>query len=160
MKLNNKTYYIAYYRTLLFGFCSLFCGLFTLWMLIQPIPKFDISYLFTIPMIGIISITSIYFGVKTLLKFNKFIQLDLKDDELKYLIVGTGRGAALNYYINPSFKTIKYSNIKFVNILRQNYFEKHIQIVQNDGFKIVIPFLYQSEKELEEIILEIKKRLI
>jgi len=129
-------------------------------MLIPPYPKFDISYLFILPVIGIISITTIYFGGKTLLNFNKFIQLELQDDELKYLIVGRGRGAGLNYFINPSFKTIKYSNIKFINILSANYYEKHIHIFQNDGSKILIPLLYQSEKELEEIVIEIKKRLI
>lgn len=160
MKLDNKKYYIHYYRTLLFGFCSLFIGLFTLWMLRPPYPKFDISYLFILPVFLIISITTIYFGGKTLLNFNKFIQLELQDDQLKYLIIGKGRGAGLNYFINPSFKTINYSNIKFINILCTNYFEKHIQIFQNDGSKIVIPLLYLSERELEEIVIEIKKRLI
>ncbi len=129
-------------------------------MLIPPYPKFDISYLFIIPAIGIISITTIYLGSKTLLNFNKFVQLELQDNELKYLIVGTGKGAGLNYYIKPSFKTIKYSNIKLIDVSHSNHFEKHIRILQNDGSQILIPLLYQNEKELEEIILEIKKRLI
>ena len=160
MILNNKKYYISQFRTLLFGFCSLFIGLFTLWMLMPPYPKFDISYLFIIPVVAVISGTTIYFGIKTLLKFNKFIQLELEEDELKYLIVGTGRGAGLNYFINPAYRTIKYSNIEFINILDANYSGKHIQILQKDGSKIAISFLYQSEKELEEIIQEIEKRLI
>lgn len=85
--------------------------------------------------------------------------MELQETELKYLIIGTGKGSALNYFINPSFKTIKYSNIKFINITNENY-EKHIQILQNDNSKIVLPLLFQNGKELEEIILEIKKRLI
>jgi len=128
-------------------------------LLFLNIPNFDISYLFIIPIASIISITTIYFGSKTLLKFNKFIQLELQETELKYLMIGTGKGSALNYFINPSFKTIKYSNIKFINITNENY-EKHIQILQNDNSKIVLPLLFQNGKELEEIILEIKKRLI
>jgi hypothetical protein len=128
-------------------------------LLFLNIPNFDISYLFIIPIASIISITTIYFGSKTLLKFNKFIQLELQETELKYLIIGTGKGSALNYFINPSFKTIKYSNIKFINITNENY-EKHIQILQNDNSKIVLPLMFQNKKELEEIILEIKKRLI
>ncbi len=75
-------------------------------------------------------------------------------------IVGEGRGAGLNYYVNPSFKTIKYKNINSVNISPVNYFEKRIIIVKNDGSQTTIPFLYKSEKELEEIIIEIKKRLV
>ncbi|MNU13044.1 hypothetical protein D3C71_10780 [compost metagenome] len=159
MNLSNKKYYINSFRTVLFGSCCLFIGIFMLLLLFLNIPNFDISYLFIIPIASIISITTIYFGSKTLLKFNKFIQLELQETELKYLIIGTGKGSALNYFINPSFKTIKYSNIKFINITNENY-EKHIQILQNDNSKIVLPLLFQNKKELEEIILEIKKRLI
>lgn len=156
----SKKYYIHYYRTILFGTCSLLIGLFALWMLIPPYPKFDISYLFILPVIGIISITTIYFGCKTLLNFNKVIQLELQDHELKYLIVGKGRGAGLNYFINPAFKKIRYSNIKSVTISTENCFEKHIQVFQYDGSKIAISLLYQNEKELEQIVSEIKRRLI
>ncbi|WP_411812932.1 hypothetical protein ACLB9Y_08585 [Chryseobacterium scophthalmum] len=159
MNLSNKKYYINSFRTVLFGSCCLFIGIFMLLLLFLNIPNFDISYLFIIPIASIISITTIYFGSKTLLKFNKFIQLELQETELKYLIIGTGKGSALNYFINPSFKTIKYSNIKFINITNENY-EKHIQILQNDNSKIVLPLMFQNKKELEEIILEIKKRLI
>jgi len=159
MNLSNKKYYINSFRTVLFGSCCLFIGIFMLLLLFLNIPNFDISYLFIIPIASIISITTIYFGSKTLLKFNKFIQLELQETELKYLMIGTGKGSALNYFINPSFKTIKYSNIKFINITNENY-EKHIQILQNDNSKIVLPLLFQNGKELEEIILEIKKRLI
>ncbi|MEG1665466.1 hypothetical protein [Chryseobacterium sp.] len=158
MNLNNKQYYINSFRTVLFGSCCLFIGIFMLLLLFLNIPNFDISYLLIIPIASIISITTIYFGSKTLLKFNKFIQLELQETELKYLIIGTGKGSALNYFINPSFKTIKYSNIKFINITNENY-EKHIQILQNDDSKIILPLLFQNRKELEEIILEIKKRL-
>lgn len=159
MDLSNKKYYINSFRTVLFGSCCLFIGIFMLLLLFLNIPNFDISYLFIIPIASIISITTIYFGSKTLLKFNKFIQLELQETELKYLIIGTGKGSALNYFINPSFKTIKYSNIKFINITNENY-EKHIQILQNDNSKILLPLLFQNKKKLEEIILEIKKRLI
>ncbi len=159
MNLSNKKYYINSFRTVLFGSCCLFIGIFMLLLLFLNIPNFDISYLFIIPIASIISITTIYFGSKTLLKFNKFIQLELQETELKYLIIGTGKGSALNYFINPSFKTIKYSNIKFINITNENY-EKHIQILQNDNSKILLPLMFQNKKELEEIILEIKKRLI
>ncbi|MFC0426131.1 hypothetical protein [Chryseobacterium scophthalmum] len=159
MNLSNKKYYINSFRTVLFGSCCLFIGIFMLLLLFLNIPNFDISYLFIIPIASIISVTTIYFGSKTLLKFNKFIQLELQETELKYLIIGKGKGSALNYFINPLFKTIKYSNIKFINITNENY-EKHIQILQNDDSKIVLPLLFQNGKELEEIILEIKKRLI
>lgn len=159
MNLSNKKYYINSFRTVLFGSCCLFIGILMLLLLFLNIPNFDISYLFIIPIASIISVTTIYFGSKTLLKFNKFIQLELQETELKYLIIGTGKGSALNYFINPSFKTIKYSNIKFINITNENY-EKHIQILQNNDSKIVLPLLFQNGKELEEIILEIKKRLI
>lgn len=159
MNLSNKKYYINSFRAVLFGSCCLFIGIFMLLLLFLNIPNFDISYLFIIPIASIISITTIYFGSKTLLKFNKFIQLELQETELKYLIIGTGKGSALNYFINPSFKTIKYSNIKFINITNENY-EKHIQILQNDNSKILLPLMFQNKKELEEIILEIKKRLI
>lgn len=159
MNLSNKKYYINSFRTVLFGSCCLFMGILMLLLLFLNIPNFDISYLFIIPIASIISVTTIYFGSKTLLKFNKFIQLELQETELKYLIIGTGKGSALNYFINPSFKTIKYSNIKFINITNENY-EKHVQILQNNDSKIVLPLLFQNGKELEEIILEIKKRLI
>lgn len=158
MRLNNKQYYINSLRTVVFGSCSIFIGLFVLCLLFLTIPYFDISYLFLIPIAGIISITTIYFGSKILIQFNKFVQLELHETELKYLIIGTGKGSALNYFINPSFKTLKYSNIKFINIIRTN-FEKHIEIIQNDDSKIVIFLLFKNEKELEEIILEIKNRL-
>lgn len=158
MNLSNKQYYINSLRTILFGLCCLFIGLFTLLILVLASPNFDISYIFIIPIVGLISITTIYFGSKTLLKFNKFIQLELQNDELKYLIIGTGKGSALNYFINPSFKTIKYSNIKFVNVVDTN-FEKYIEIIQNDDSKVVIPLLYQNKKELDEILFQIKKRL-
>lgn len=158
MNLSNKQYYINSLRTILFGSCCLFIGFFTLLILVLASPNFDISYIFIIPIVGIISITTIYFGSKTLLKFNKFIQLELQNNELKYLIIGTGKGSALNYFINPSFKTIKYSNIKFVDIVDTN-FEKYIEIIQNDDSKVVIPLLYQNKKELDEIVFQIKKRL-
>ncbi|MBD3904049.1 hypothetical protein NAL32_05630 [Chryseobacterium sp. Ch-15] len=158
MRLNNKQYYINSLRTVVFGSCSISIGLFVLCLLFLTIPYFDISYLFLIPIAGIISITTIYFGSKILIQFNKFVQLELHETELKYLIIGTGKGSALNYFINPSFKTLKYSNIKFINIIRTN-FEKHIEIIQNDDSKIVIFLLFKNEKELEEIILEIKNRL-
>lgn len=155
MNLSNKKYYINSFQTVLFGSCCLFIGIFMLLFLFLNIPNFDISYLLIIPIASIISITTIYFGSKTLLKF---IQLELQETELKYLIIGTGKGSTLNYFINPLFKTIKYSNIKFINITNENY-EKHIQILQNDDSKIILPLLFQNRKELEEIILEIKKRL-
>ncbi|MBO6185836.1 MAG: hypothetical protein J6O88_14300 [Chryseobacterium sp.] len=158
MRLNNKQYYINSLRTVVFVSCSISIGLFVLCLLFLTIPYFDISYLFLIPIAGIISITTIYFGSKILIQFNKFVQLELHETELKYLIIGTGKGSALNYFINPSFKTLKYSNIKFINIIRTN-FEKHIEIIQNDDSKIVIFLLFKNEKELEEIILEIKNRL-
>ena len=158
MNLSNQKYYIDSFRTVLFGSCCLFIDIFMLLLLFLNIPNFDISYLFIIPIASIISITTIYFGSKTLLKFNKFIQLELQNDELKYLIIGTGKGSALNYFINPSFKTIKYSNIKLVDVVDTN-FEKYIEIIQNDDSKVVIPLLYQNKKELDEIVFQIKKRL-
>ncbi len=84
MNITDKKYFIPNYRTLLLGCSSLFCGFFTLWLLAQPVPKFDISYLFLIPVIGIISATTIYFGGKTIINCNKFVQLELKNNEIKY----------------------------------------------------------------------------
>ena len=65
----------------------------------------------------------------------------------------------LDYYINPKFEFIKYHDIKFINIIVYQYFDKKIQILLNDGTIIILMLLFNSTSELEEIVFEIKKRL-
>ena len=160
MEIQHKKYNISTFRTVIFGVCLLCIGLFTLWMLIAfEYSKFEISDLFLLPVICCITITTLYFGCKTLFQFNKFIQLELNNKELRYLIVGNGKGAGWNYYIKPSYKTLRYADIKLVKIVTANRFEKHIQITKHQGSMIILPLLYTNEIELQEIFVEIKKRI-
>ena len=160
MVLKNKKYYIASYRTILLGFLSLFIGVFTFLLIISTIElDMDFSLWLLLPFISALSLFSNYFGIKTLLRFNKFVQIELQDHQLKYLRIGKGRGAGLDYYINPKFEFIKYHDIKFINIIVYQYFDKKIQILLNDGTIIILMLLFNSTSELEEIVFEIKKRL-
>lgn len=120
--------------------------------------KFDFSMIIIVIILSLISITAFYFGGKTIIRFNKFIQLELLEDELKYLTIGRGKGAGLNYFISPVYQSIQYSNIKFIEITHSNFFEKGIRILQNNGSEIIIVLLDKNENDLKQIISEIKKR--
>ena len=160
MNLNDIKYHIPIHRTLLMGCGLLFCGIFTL-LLISTISihELEFSDIFLLPVIAIFSIATNYLGFKTIFNYNKFIQLELNDNKLKFLIVGKGKAAGLNYYIMPKFETIEYKNIIYINIVKVDLFDNKIQMLLKDNSIILLPFLYNNIIELEEVINEIKKRL-
>lgn len=139
---------------------SLFCGIFTLFLLFSRFAHgLDYSDIFLLPIVALLSIATNYFGIKTIFNSHQFIQLELQDKQLKYLLVGKGRGAGLNYFFSPSFDSIEYENIKNVTLVKVDLFDKRIQILKKDNSAILLPFLYNDIVELEDIINEIKKRI-